>query len=241
MKKLLFLFILITNNIVAQEDTVKYNKSFNNSITGVINQTDSKSLTNITYSGNNTLNLNNLEIGSSTNYIVGFSNKLEKNELTQRLNMHKTNKSIYTFVTHVYNYSLLRQITDNNMIGAGIGYKNKLTNSKISTSWGLIYGRTLFLNGTKNYNLRHSLRLKYQYKGEILNFLTEYYYQPTINLKDVLANGSIKLSFKVKNGFLFIVEDVLNYSNMSNIKTIHNITLGVSYDFSKSGFYLIRK
>jgi hypothetical protein len=240
MKKIFILFILFTNILKAQ-DTVRYTKIFDNSITGNINQTDTKIQTNITYSGNNTLNINNLEIGSFTNYIIGISNKLDKNEFTQRLNIHKTSKDVYGFVTHSYNSSLLRKIADNNMLGVGIGYKNNYSRLKLNTSFGLIYGRTLFFNDSINYKLRYSARIKYQYKGNLINFLTEYYYQPTTDFKDLLVNGSIKVSFINKNGFSVTIEDVLNYSNMSTIKVIHNITIGLSYEINKSDFYIVKK
>ena len=122
------------------------------------------------FTGNNNLNLNNLEISSFTNYIVGISDKLYKNEFTQRLNLHKSNKTTYSFVTHSYNSSLLRKITDNNMLGFGIGHNTNYSRLKLNTSWGLIYGRTLFFNDSVNYKLRHSMRIKLQYKGDFFNF-----------------------------------------------------------------------
>ena len=85
------------------------------------------------------------------------------------------------------------------------------------------------------------MRIKLQYKGDFFNFLTEYYYQPTIDFKDLLINGSAKLSVSSKGGFSITIEDVLNYSNTSAIKMIHNITIGLSYEINKEGFYLTKK
>jgi hypothetical protein len=220
-------------------DTVFFKKSeimngynFDNSLTGVLAQAKTDNV-NITYVGNNTINLKNFDINSILNYSIGFSPNINQNEFSHKLNLSHEYKNVFSFVNNQYDYSLLRTMQNDNWLGLGFGYKKRFTNTKISLSYGVIYQNTRFFNDSVKQNIRHSVRFKFNYTKNRFGFYCEYYYQPSMVTNNVVITGNTKVTLKSSKHLSFMIQDVINYSSTSKVVMIHNLTIGLGYLFNK--------
>ena len=241
--KLLFLFLFISVNLCSQDslsvDTAFFTNSeilngynFDNSLTGVLSQSKIDNV-NITYIGNNGINFKNLDLNSILNYTVGFSPSINQNEFSHKLNISHENKNVFSFVNNQYNYSLLRSMQNDNWFGLGIGYKKKFKNSKLSLSYGIIYQNTEYFNNSVKENVRHSVRVKFNYQKKIFGFYTEYYYQPSMVTNNIIITGNTKVTLKSSKHLSFMIQDVINYASTSKVVMIHNLTVGLGYLLNK--------
>lgn len=241
--KLLFLFLFISVNLCSQDslsvDTAFFTNSeilngynFDNSLTGVLSQSKIDNV-NITYIGNNGINFKNLDLNSILNYTVGFSPSINQNEFSHKLNISHEHKNVFSFVNNQYNYSLLRSMQNDNWFGLGIGYKKKFKNSKLSLSYGIIYQNTEYFNNSVKENVRHSVRVKFNYQKNIFGFYTEYYYQPSMVTNNIIITGNTKVTLKSSKHLSFMIQDVINYASTSKVVMIHNLTVGLGYLLNK--------
>jgi len=238
MKKIVTLVTLIICFLSnAQNDSIYYKSSYDNSLTGSYAQNSTTSTT-LTYVGNNSINRNKIGITSNTTYSLGHNPKISQNELTQKTNIGFNGKNYFSYVGHQYNYSFLRKISSDNLVGFGGGIYKELNQFKISLSYGVIYEKINYYTLPNQYNLRHSLRAKIVYDNNNLTFSTEYYYQPSMLQSNVIINGTTKISFKLHKYLSLTIQDVINYSSRSTIPMIHNLTLGLSYTFKNNKAYL---
>lgn len=238
--KLLLLFFCISFSVFSQDSIVSdFNSckllngySLDNSLTGVLAQAKIKNI-NIAYIGNNNINFRNFDINSMTNYTIGFSPSINQNEFSNKLNISNIYKNVFSFVNNQYNYSLIRNMKSDNWLGIGLGYKKKFKYCKLSLSYGVIYVNTKFFDNSIEEKIRHSVRLKFNYDKNKLSFYSEYYYQPSMISNSTIITGNTKISLKSNKHFSFMVQDVINYCNTSNIILIHNLTVGVGYLLKK--------
>lgn len=241
--RLLVLFLFISVKLFGQDtlvmDTVFFAKSdvlngynFDNSLTGVLVQSNSKNI-NITYIGNNTVNFRKLDVNSMLNYTIGFSPSINQNEFSHKLNISHENKNMFLFVNNQYNYSLIRSMQNDNWVGLGVGYKKKFKNSKVSLSYGVIYQNTQYFNDSIKQNIRHTVRFRYNYDKNKFGFYCEYYYQPSMIANNIIVTGNTKLIFKSNKNLSFMIQDVINYASTSKVVMIHNLTIGLGYLLKK--------
>ena len=206
--------------------------NFDNSLTGVLAQSNSKNI-NITYIGNNTVNFRKFDVNSTLNYTIGFSPSINQNEFSHKLNMTHENKNMFSFVNNQYNYSLIRSMQNDNWVGLGVGYKKRFKQSKVSLSYGVIYQNTQFFNDSIKQNIRHTVRFRYNYDKNKFGFYCEYYYQPNMIANNVIITGNTKLILKSNKNLSFMIQDVINYDSTSKVVMIHNLTIGIGYLFKK--------
>ena len=235
--RLLVLFLFISVSLFGQDTLVMdtavltgYN--FDNSLTGVLAQSNSKNI-NITYIGNNTVNFRKFDVNSTLNYTIGFSPSINQNEFSHKLNMTHENKNMFSFVNNQYNYSLIRSMQNDNWVGLGVGYKKRFKQSKVSLSYGVIYQNTQFFNDSIKQNIRHTVRFRYNYDKNKFGFYCEYYYQPNMIANNVIITGNTKLILKSNKNLSFMIQDVINYDSTSKVVMIHNLTIGIGYLFKK--------
>ena len=235
--RLLVLFLFISVSLFGQDTLVMdtavltgYN--FDNSLTGVLAQSNSKNI-NITYIGNNTVNFRKFDVNSTLNYTIGFSPSINQNEFSHKLNMTHENKNMFSFVNNQYNYSLIRSMQNDNWVGLGVGYKKRFKQSKVSLSYGVIYQNTQFFNDSIKQNIRHTVRFRYNYDKNKFGFYCEYYYQPNMIANNVIITGNTKLILKSNKNLSFMIQDVINYDSTSKVVMIHNLTIGIGYLLKK--------
>ena len=226
MKSILInLFILITLNILSQTDTIKKKSiiNYSNTASGIyVNNNDIKEL-NLNFNGYNSFVKGNKSLNNNSTYSFRYNTKIHNNELLVKTNIGYNN----FFISHIFNHSLLRNIKYDNYLG--IGYNHKWKN--ISLSYAFMY-ENIIDNELLVKNLyRHSVRFKFKYEHNLFSIIAEYYYQPNmIELEDVVIYGSTKINLFKKNKLSFSIVDNINYKNTSNIKLIHSIGIGISYN-----------
>ena len=65
-------------------------------------------------------------------------------------------------------------------------------------------------------------------QNKIVGISGEYYFQPKFDyLPDYIVYGTGTISFFPKNKVNLILQDVLNYQTRSNVKLIHNVSIGI--------------
>ena len=80
----------------------------------------------------------------------------------------------------------------------------------------------------------NSFRIKFKIEKKFIGFSTEYYYQPSfIDFNDYIIYGTTKVIFFANKSFNLTIQDLLNYRSNSDVKMIHNLTLGLGYKFNK--------
>lgn len=224
---LLFFCLLVTKLLTGQI------LNLDNNLTGILsnNQNTQASLQ---FSGLNKFEYkqNALELG--TVYSLRFNPKLSENEFSNRINISRSVNNFDFFVNHQYNYSHIRKINADNWFGVGLGVKKVFESGKISLSYAVLYQNVDYvLLDTKN-TLRHSVRFKVKYSHKLFLLNSEYYYQPSFNeISDAIIFGTTKISFLPQKKFNFIISDILNYNSLSNVKILHNLTIGIGYKFTK--------
>jgi len=227
---LIIVFLPFYSNLFSQE------LKTDNNLTG--NYTNSTSTQiRLNFIGINSLNIKSNTIEIPTNYSLKISNKLDENEFTQRINIsHNLKTKFDIFSSYQYNYSLIRNINGDHWIGIGISYKNTIKNTKLSISYATIYDRTIYNDSrVETEIIRHSLKLKSSIEKSIFGFSFEYFYQPNFkNMSDYIIYGTSKIVILPKNSINLIFQDVLNYQSRSDVKLIHNLSIGFGYKFSKN-------
>ena len=225
---LLFFAILCFNLVFSQEIKT------DNSLTGIVSNSISSQL-GLTYVGENSFIKNKWDITSVTNYTLTLSPNISENELLQRVSFNiRENKWSY-FTNYQYNYSYVRKIQSDNFLGIGAGFKKEFTYIKSSISYAIIFHQSNYFNGEDENLFRHSLRLKFSLEKKNWEIISEYYYQPNVtNIRDNIIYGTAKISFFTKNKLNFTVGDIFNWRSQSDVKIIHNLTIGVGYKFQKS-------
>lgn len=231
MKKiLLILLTLLSINLFSQKEI-----SLDNSLTGL--WTTSKSTQfGFNFVGNNSLDWNKkLGFDLTTNYQARFSPTINDNEFIQRVNIGHSEELWDLFTTYQFNYSLIRNINADNWIGAGGGLKKKFSWGKLSFSYAALYDHTQYSDGLVSETMRHSFRPKVKVENKIMSISCEYFYQPSMkDFSDYIIIGNTKLSILPQNKINFVVQDVLNFRSVSDVKTIHALTFGLNYKFSKT-------
>ena len=186
--------------------------------------------------GNNSFDWNKkLGFDFVTNYQTRFSPAIFDNEFIQRINIGHSEKFWDLFGTYQFNYSLIRNIDVNNWIGAGAGVKKKFSWGKLSFSYAALYDHTQYSDGVISETMRHSFRPKVKVENKIVSLIFEYFYQPSMkDFGDYIIIGNTKLTILPQNKINFVVQDVLNFRSMSDVRTIHALTFGLNYKFSKT-------
>lgn len=232
MRKIVAIVILILFNLslYAQKEI-----NIDNSLTGILIQNKNQSQFNINYTGcNSILYKEHLTLESNTNYQIGGSPEISQNELSQKTNIGYKKNSVDFFITHQFNYSLIRGIDFDNWLGIGTGYKITNKNIKTSISYAFLYQNIKSNEIDYSQTLRHSIRFKLSIDKKLFNITTEYYYQPIIyKFSDYIVYGSTKVILLPQRKVNFTIQDVINYRSIYNYKMIHSVTFGVSYKFSK--------
>jgi len=131
--RLLFLFLLLCTFSWSQTEI-----KLDNNFTGILS-TNKNTTFGFNYVGNNSIDFKKISYDFSTNYSIRFSPSLKENEFNQRQNIGYEKEKWDLFITHQYNYSLIRQITSDNWLGIGGGLKFKYIWGKISLSYATIY------------------------------------------------------------------------------------------------------
>ena len=227
-RPLLFFALLCFNLVFSQEIKTE------NSLTGIVSNSISSQL-GLTYVGENSFIKNKWDITSVTNYTLTFSPNISENELLQRVSFDvRENKWSY-FTNYQYNYSYVRKIQSDNFLGIGTGFKKEFTYIKSSISYAILFHQSNYFNGEDENIFRHSLRLKFSLEKKNWEIISEYYYQPNVtNIRDNIIYGTTKISFFPKNKLNFTIGDIFNWRSQSDVKIIHNLTIGVGYKFQKS-------
>jgi hypothetical protein len=229
MKKPLLLFFIILSNISFCQKVF----TFDNNLTGIIS-TNTSTTTGLNYVGNNSFDINKISIDLGTTYITKFNKNLIENEFVQRSNIGYEKEKWDLFTTHQYNYSLLRKITSDNWLGIGGGVKKKYNWGKISISYAILYQSSNYFINDSEYLWRHSLRGRVKVEKKNWSLSSEYFIQPNVqDFKDCIIYGSSKLSLFTNKSVNFVIQDVINWRNTSDVKLIHNLTIGIGWKFSK--------
>jgi len=227
--RILIIFLLLSFNLLSQVDL-----KLDNNLTGILSTTNTTTF-GFNYVGNNSVDIKKISIDLSTLYAIRFSPALKENEFVQRQNVGYEREKWDLFVTHQYNYSLIRKIEADNWLGVGGGLKFRYSWGKISFSYATIYQSSDYFDLDRESLFRHSLRTKIKVDKKNISFSSEYFFQPNISdLNDMIIYGTTKISLFTSKPFNFVIQDVVNYRNTSSIKLVHNLSLGVGYKFSKT-------
>jgi hypothetical protein len=226
--RLLFAILLFSFNIFSQTEI-----KLDNNLTGILSSNNVTTF-GFNYAGNNSIDFKKFSYDFSTNYATRFSPSLKENEFIQRQNFGYEKEKWDLFLTHQFNYSLIRKISSDNWIGIGGGLKFKYKWGKLSFSYATIYQNSQYFIDNKESILRHSVRTKIKIEKKNFSFSSEYFFQPNIiNYKDLIIYGTSRISLFTGKSVSFIIQDVINYRSTSDIKTIHNLSLGIGYKFIK--------
>jgi hypothetical protein len=224
----LLIFLLISFNLLSQTEI-----KLDNNFTGILS-TNKTTTFGFNYVGNNSIDFKKISYDFSTNYSTRFSPNLKENEFNQRQNIGYEKEKWDLFITHQYNYSLIRQINSDNWLGVGGGLKFKYNWGKISLSYATIYQSSNYFVNESEYLFRHSLRTKIKYEKKNISFYSEYFFQPNVsNFDDIIIYGNSKISLLLNKSLSFIIQDVVNWRSTSDVKLIHNLSLGIGYKFNK--------
>jgi hypothetical protein len=219
MKWLVVFFLFIGFNCVAQ--------TYNLSNTLGFNYTDNQIKT---YAGS-FISSNGYEkkwfsINNSLNENITYVGKITQHEFANKLTLALSEGHHSAFINYQTNYSLTRNLDMDNLIGFGYGRRDSIGSFKIRYSYGVLYQK---INNTGVTFLRHSVRMKLGYTRNKFTISSEYYYQPYImDIRNTTLYGTTTISYKLKYISISIV-DVLNVFTISNIKTIHSLSVGLTY------------
>lgn len=224
----LIFFLLISFNLLSQTQI-----KLDNNFTGILSNNNTTTF-GFNYVGNNSIDVKKISYDFSTNYSTRFSPNLKENEFNQRQNIGYEKEKWDLFLTHQYNYSLIRKITAENWLGVGGGLKFKYNWGKLSLSYATIYQSSNYFEDGSEFLFRHSLRVKLKLEGKNISFSSEYFFQPKVSdFNDLIIYGNSRISLFTNKSINFIIQDVINYRTNSNIKTIHNLSLGIGYRINK--------
>jgi hypothetical protein len=228
MKKfILSIFILSSNLLLSQE------LKLDNNFTGIIS-TNNKTSFGLNFVGNNSFDYKRLSIDLGTTYTVRYNELLSENEFIQRTNLGYERENWDLFTTYQYNYSLLRKINSDNWLGIGGGIKKKFNSGKVSLSYAILYQSSDYFDIEDDYIWRHSIRGRIKLDRKFWSISSEYFYQPNItDFNDYIIYGTTKLSLFTNKPVNFIIQDVMNLRTTSEVKLIHNLTLGIGWKYNK--------
>lgn len=222
---LIFIFSIITLFSYSQ-DTLLFDSisvSSGNSITGMYSK-NSTTQFNITYSGDNTITKKDLVFNTNTAYTLVYNTNIIANEWQQKTNISYKN----VFLIHVFNHSLTRTIDDDNSFGVGVGKWWKY----VSLSYAALYQNTNYSNIPHKEVIRHSVRFKLKYEHKHFNLSSEHYYQPNMKIfNDVIIYGTTKLTLLQNKKVNITISDNINFRSVSNVRLMHTLTLGLSFNF----------
>lgn len=226
MKHHFTLFLLVFSLFVYSQPKLK----LDNNLAGIITNSQTNSM-GLNFNGNNGLEWKKIVLSSSTAYSNRFNTKLFENELLQRVNLEYDRVRWNSFLSYQYNYSLIRKIDFDGVIGLGGGLKFEQSSiTKFSISYSIIYQSTIFSSQDLKEFWRHSVRTKLKFEKPVVSLTLEYYYQPNLfDYRDVIIIGQTKLTIFNNKPFNLVVQDVINYRSLSPVKTIHNLTIGAGY------------
>jgi len=229
--KLLLLFCLLPLITIGQ---VKW--SFDNTLTGVYGTTKTGNQLTLTMGGLNSIDYKKFGFDYNPSYIIQYSPLLTNNEYLSRQNLRYNNSKFDAFITHTYNYSFIRGIDNDNFIGIGGGIKKeKKDKFKISVSYAGLYQKTVFENGSDKEYFRHSLRTRIKWTTEKVQFISEFYFQPSMtDFNNQIINASNQLVLFPKNKINLTIQDLINYRSDSETPMIHKLTVGIKFKISKS-------
>jgi hypothetical protein len=226
--RFLFAILLLSFNLISQTEI-----KLDNNLTGILSSNNVTTF-GFNYVGNNSIDFKKISYDFSTNYATRFSPSLKENEFIQRQNIGYEKERWDLFVTHQYNYSLIRKISSDNWIGVGGGLKFKYSWGKLSFSYATIYQNSHYFIQSNESIFRHSLRTKIKLEKKNISFSSEYFFQPNFsNFRDVIIYGTSKISLSTGKSVSFIIQDVVNFRSTSDVKAIHNLSIGVGYKFNK--------
>lgn len=226
-KWLLLFFCLIITQI-----TFTQVLNLDNNLTGILSSNQNTQIS-LQYSGLNKFDYKKSSIELGTVYSVRLNPKMTENEFSNRINISRTFKYFDVFTNYQYNYSYIRKINSDNWLGIGIGVKKNFDWGRLSISYATIYQNINYVTEPSKDIFRHSLRFKVKYTHKLFLLNTEYFYQPNFqDYRDVIVFGTTKISFLPQKSFNFIISDILNYNSTSNVKLLHNLTIGFGYKFS---------
>lgn len=204
-----------------------------NNLTGILSTSNTTAF-GFNYVGNNSIDFKKISYDFSTNYATRFSPNLKENEFIQRQNIGYEKEKWDMFITHQYNYSLIRKIKSDNWIGIGAGFKFIFNWGKLSLSYATIYQNSEYFILESESIFRHSVRTKIKLEKKNVCFSSEYFFQPNMfNFKDVIIYGNSKISLFTGKSVSFVIQDVVNYRSSSSVETVHNLSLGIGYKFNK--------
>jgi hypothetical protein len=224
----LLFFVLICNVVFSQEIKT------DNNLTGLISNSTSSQI-GLTFVGENSFLKKNWDVTSVTNYTLTFSPNISENEILQRISYDWKIKNWYNFTNYQFNYSYVRKIESDHFFGIGTGIKKEFKLIKISTSYAILFQNSNYLNNQSEYLFRHSFKLKLKIERNFWEFVSEYYFQPNVvDFGDNIIYGTTRISFFPQKKFNFTVGDIFNFRSKSDVKIIHNLTIGVGYKFQKN-------
>lgn len=204
-----------------------------NNLTGISSINTTKTI-GVNYTGNNSFDFKKVSIDLITNYSTRFSPQIKENEFIQRQNIGYEKEKWDLFLTHQFNYSLIRKINSDNWIGLGGGLKFKYDWGKLTFSYAAIYQNSNYFTNQREFLFRHSLRTKIKFENKNINLYSEYFFQPNMfNFSDVIIYGTTKLNIMINKSLSFLIQDVLNYRSNSDVKIINNLSVGVGFKFEK--------
>jgi hypothetical protein len=130
-----------------------------NNLTGILSTSNTTAF-GFNYVGNNSIDFKKISYDFSTNYATRFSPNLKENEFIQRQNIGYEKEKWDMFITHQYNYSLIRKIKSDNWIGIGAGLKFIFNWGKLFLSYATIYQNSEYFIIERETIFRHSVRTK---------------------------------------------------------------------------------
>lgn len=229
MKFKLCVICSIFNFLVYSQDTLDIDSLHVNSgnmISGIYSYNNNSPIFNMSYSGDNGITNKSISFNTNTVYMLQYASTVIANEWQQKTNINWNN----LFVVHVFNHSLTRHIDTDNSYGIGIGKWWKHG----SISYATLIQNTNYSNNVDVLVFRHSVRVKLKYEMKLISINYEYYYQPNIKtFKDAIVYGNIKLNILNHKKINFTITDVINYRSLSSVKLIHNLAIGVNFNFKK--------
>lgn len=168
-------------------------------------------------------------INNSLNENITYVGKITQHEFANKFTLAISEGHHSAFINYQTNYSLTRKLDMDNLLGIGYGRRDSIGPFKIRYSYAILYQK---INNTGATYLRHSIRLKLTQKINKFSLSSEYYYQPYImDIRNTTLYGTTSISYKFKYISISLV-DVLNIFTVSNIKIIHSLSLGLSYQLN---------
>lgn len=233
MKHFLIILSFVFSLYGFTQDSIKRQYQFDNTITSMFNNNNGEKSFNGSFVGDNSMLIKKITLVLNTNYTVGYSPNISTNEFIQKNNLNYNR----FFISHVYNYSLSRNITSDNSLGVGMGFKKTLKDFNLSLSYAIMYQYVDYQLTTDTKIIRNSFRVKLGVTKNNFKFTNEYYYQPNFSmLSDYIIYGNSKILLLPLNKISYTLQGNVNYRSKSNIKNIDNITFGITYTFKHTKY-----